>query len=135
MTTVLLVDASLVTRLSISAVLVKAGMTVETAVDGRDALDRLDGALEPDLIITDVAMSPLDGLAFVREARRTVYPSGPILMFTTMSDRGKRNEARSAGATGWIVKPVGVEALLGVIRQVLDLPQGGGVLPDPMPGR
>jgi two-component system chemotaxis response regulator CheY len=43
----------------------------------------------------------------------------PILMLTTESQQDKRNEAKSAGATGWIVKPVDGVALLNVVRQVL----------------
>ena len=43
----------------------------------------------------------------------------PILMLTTESQQDKRNEAKSAGATGWIVKPVDATALIKVIRQLV----------------
>ena len=42
-----------------------------------------------------------------------------MLMLTTESEQTKRNEAKSAGATGWLVKPVAPEQLLGVIKQVV----------------
>jgi two-component system chemotaxis response regulator CheY len=43
----------------------------------------------------------------------------PILMLTTESTQSRRDEAKIAGATGWIVKPVEPDALVGVVRQVL----------------
>ena len=43
----------------------------------------------------------------------------PILMLTTESEQTKRTEAKAAGATGWLVKPVAPDQLLGVIKQVL----------------
>jgi two-component system chemotaxis response regulator CheY len=43
----------------------------------------------------------------------------PILMLTTESEQAKRDAARTAGATGWLVKPVQPEQLLGVIKQIM----------------
>ena len=119
MTMILVVDDSPTILMSVKSILVKAGMTVETAKDGQEALDRLAGGLKPNLIISDVNMPRLDGLAFVREARRAGHRFIPILMLTTESEQSKRNEAKAAGATGWLVKPVASDALLGVIRQVV----------------
>ena len=119
MTTILLVDDSPTILLSVTAVLVKAGMEVVTAKDGQEALDRLAAGLQPTLIITDVNMPRLDGLAFVRAARAAGHRFVPIVMFTTATARSKRDEAKAAGATGWVVKPVTAEALLDVIRHVI----------------
>lgn len=118
-TTVFLVDDSPTMLMSVKSMLVKAGMAVETAKDGQEALDRLKGGLKPNLIISDVNMPRLDGVSFVREARRAGHRFVPILMLTTESEQAKRAEAKAAGATGWLVKPVAPDALLGVIRQVL----------------
>ena len=119
MTTVMLVDDSPTMLMSIQSVLAKAGMKVETAKDGQEALDRLKAGLKPNLIISDVNMPRLDGISFVREARKAGLRFVPILMLTTESEQKKRDEAKQAGATGWLVKPVQPEALLGVVRQVL----------------
>ncbi len=118
MTSVLLVDDSPTMLMSITTVLTKAGMSVETANDGRQALDRVTGGLRPDVIISDVNMPGMDGITFVREVRKTARFT-PILMLTTESQQSKRDEARSAGATGWLTKPVERTQLLDVIRQVL----------------
>lgn len=119
MTTILIVDDSPTMLMSVKSMLVKAGMTVETAKDGQDALDRLNGGLKPNLVISDVNMPRLDGLSFVREARKAGHRFVPILMLTTESEQTKRAEAKAAGATGWLVKPVAPDALLGVVRQIV----------------
>jgi len=119
MTTIMIVDDSPTTLMSMSAILTKDGFRVITAVDGQDALTKV-GKDRPDLIITDYNMPKMDGMVFIKEARKV---SGlrftPILMLTTESDPAKRGEAKAAGATGWLVKPVNPDALMTVIRKVL----------------
>ncbi|WP_432511312.1 MULTISPECIES: response regulator [Kineococcus] len=119
MTTVMLVDDSPTMLMSIKSILTKEGLVVETAADGQEALDRIKGGLKPNLVISDVNMPRLDGIGFVREARRAGLRFTPILMLTTESEQTKRDEAKAAGATGWLVKPVTGDALMSVIRQVV----------------
>ena len=119
MKTVMLVDDSPTMLMSIQSVLSKAGFAVETAKDGQEALERLQTGLKPDLVISDVNMPRMDGISFVRAACRSGLRFAPILMLTTESEQTKRTEAKQAGATGWLTKPVQPEALLGVVRQVL----------------
>lgn len=115
----MLVDDSATILMSMSAVLTKQGFEVTTASHGADALGKLRSA-RPDLIISDLNMPTMDGMTFVREARKLPgVRFTPILMLTTESEPAKRQEARAAGATGWLVKPVSSDALLTVIRQVL----------------
>ncbi|MEK8033887.1 response regulator [Ideonella sp. DXS29W] len=115
---ILLVDDSATMLMSLSSTLQMSGFTVETATDGASALERLAAGLKPDLIITDINMPRMDGLELIREARRLVRFT-PILALTTESQQNKRDEAKRNGATGWLVKPVGGNDLLKVIRQLL----------------
>jgi two-component system chemotaxis response regulator CheY len=115
---ILLVDDSATMLMSLRNTLQISGFEVETASDGSLALERLQGGLKPDLIITDINMPKLDGLALIRETRRLLRFT-PILALTTESQQHKREEAKRNGATGWLVKPVGGNDLLQVIRQVL----------------
>lgn len=116
---VLTVDDALTMRKLIAFTLRGAGLEVVEAADGVEALEVLRN--QPvDLIITDVNMPRMDGIAFTRQARTT--PNGravPILILTTESEVGKKNEGRAAGATGWIVKPFQQEQLLAVVARVL----------------
>jgi two-component system chemotaxis response regulator CheY len=62
----------------------------------------------------------MDGIELVRQVRKMASLRFiPVLMVTTESQQAKRMEAKAAGATGWLVKPVQPEALLQVIRQVV----------------
>ncbi|MCY4744170.1 response regulator [Pelomonas sp. UHG3] len=116
--TILLVDDSATMLMSLSKTLTISGLTVETATDGSAALEKLKGGLKPALIITDINMPKLDGLGLIQEARKLLRFT-PILALTTESQQGKRDEAKRNGATGWLVKPVGGNELLQVIRQVI----------------
>jgi len=116
--TILLVDDSATMLMSLSKTLSISGLTVETANDGSAALEKIKGGLKPALIITDINMPKLDGLGLIQEARKLLRFT-PILALTTESQQGKRDEAKRHGATGWLVKPVGGNELLQVIRQVI----------------
>lgn len=115
---IFLVDDSATMLMSLRNTLQIGGFEVETAGDGEAALQRLQGGYKPDLMITDINMPKLDGLALIRETRRLLRFM-PILALTTESQQHKRDEAKRNGATGWMVKPVGGNDLLALIRQVL----------------
>jgi two-component system chemotaxis response regulator CheY len=115
----MLVDDSATMLASLVAMLTRSGFEVATATDGVDAMAKV-GAVKPQLIISDVNMPRMDGMTFLKEVRKTPgMRFTPILMLTTECEAGKRAEAKAAGATGWLVKPVGAEDLVNVIRQVV----------------
>lgn len=116
---ILVVDDSESIREVVSFTLENAGHRVMKAVDGQDALNFLDGA-EVDLIITDLHMPNMDGIALIKEVRCSVhYKFTPILFLTTESQNEKKLQAKEAGATGWIVKPFVPEKLLAAISKVV----------------
>ncbi len=119
----LVVDDSVSMRRMVAFTLSQAGFSVLEGENGQAALALLDGrAVE--LIITDVNMPVMDGFSFVREVRRhPEYAETPILMLTTDSERERKAVGRSAGATGWIVKPFDPERLVEVVRRLV---QGEG---------
>ena len=98
----------------------RAGHAVSDAASGEAAMSVLKGGLKPDLVITDYHMGAMNGIELVREVRKMANLRFiPVLMVTTESQQAKRLEAKAAGATGWLVKPVQPDALLQVIRQVV----------------
>ena len=116
---VMLVDDSATMLASMTGILTKAGIAVEKAVNGSDALARLRGCPPLRLMIVDFHMPGMNGVELIREVRKMgAYRFLPILMLTTESAQAKRDEARQAGATGWLVKPVAPEKLLQVVAQV-----------------
>jgi len=118
-TTVMLVDDSPTILMSMSSVLTKSGYTVATAKDGQDAMAQV-ATVKPNLIISDLNMPRMDGMTFIKEVRKLPgMRFTPILLLTTESEPAKRQEAKAAGATGWLVKPIGADSLLKVIREVI----------------
>lgn len=120
MKTVLVVDDSPTMLMSVTGVLERNNLKSEAANNAEEALQKLDTGVKPDLIISDLNMPGLNGIEFIRKVR-TLGPHRftPILMLTTESQQTKRDEARQAGATGWLVKPVDGEQLMQVVRKVL----------------
>lgn len=120
MKTVLCVDDSSTVLLSLTAILSKAGYGVEKAISGDDGLGKLKGSVKPDLIITDLNMPGMNGIDFIKQVRQLPNMRFvPILFLTTESQQAKRSEAKAAGATGWLVKPVNGDELLNTIKLVM----------------
>jgi two-component system chemotaxis response regulator CheY len=118
MTTIFLIDDSATMLMSLKTTLEISGFKVETASDGEQAMVKLKKGLKPDLIITDINMPKMDGIELIRQARKLLRFT-PILTLTTESQQAKRDEAKTLGASGWMVKPVGGADLIKVIRQIL----------------
>lgn len=117
--TIMTVDDSPSMRMLLKAALTDLGYKVLEAEDGVQALERLGGA-EPDLLITDINMPRLDGFGLIERVReQDRHRNLPILVLTTESSDEKKQRARSAGATGWIVKPFHPDKLAAAIRRVL----------------
>jgi two-component system chemotaxis response regulator CheY len=115
---ILTVDDSRTMRDMLRLALVKAGFHVIEAIDGVHGLEVLEDA-KADVIITDINMPRLDGFGFIEAVREdAAHRATPILVLTTESDPEKKNRARMAGATGWIVKPFHPEKLVDAIRRV-----------------
>ena len=116
--TILTVDDSRTMRDMLLMTLVDAGYEVVQAEDGEDGLAKL-GDRRPDAIITDINMPKLDGFGFIEAVRADPANSSlPILVLTTESEMDRKERARAAGATGWIVKPFNPTKLLDALRRV-----------------
>lgn len=119
MRAILATDDSSTMRQLVTFSLRGAGYDVVEAVDGMDALAKLQGR-RFDLLITDLYMPRLDGIELIKRVRAMPgYRFTPILMLTTESQGNRKAEGQAAGATGWIVKPFEPEQLLKVVKRVL----------------
>ncbi|MBK1840908.1 response regulator [Azospirillum sp. YIM B02556] len=117
--TVLAVDDSASMRQMVKLTLSTAGYQVVEAADGREALAKAKGTAF-DMVLTDLNMPNMDGLTLIRELRTlSTYRGVPIVFLTTESDAGKKAEAKTAGATAWIVKPFQQDQLLNLVRKII----------------
>ena len=120
-TRILTIDDSKTMRDMLMLTLADAGFDVVQAVDGQDGLDVLKKE-KVDVIITDINMPRMDGYEVIRQLRGVPeYKTMPILVLTTESEAQKKNIAREAGATGWLVKPFDPEQLVATVRKVAPL--------------
>ncbi len=120
---ILLVEDSPTMRSSVSFCLRNAGYRVTEAVDGKDALKKLQSMhdkSEPlSLIITDINMPQMDGITFISKVKETDFKFVPILVLTTESEESVIKKGRDAGASGWLLKPFQPEQLLWAVKKVI----------------
>jgi CheY-like chemotaxis protein len=89
------------------------------AASGEEALDKLAGEIEPQLIVilSDINMPGMDGLALLREIKLR-QPDLPVMMVTAYGDDERRRRASEYGASEFITKPVDFDALKQQLRQL-----------------
>ncbi|MFB3818735.1 MAG: response regulator [Candidatus Methylomirabilales bacterium] len=116
---ILVVDDSPTMRGMLQRALGGAGYEVILASDGCEALQRL--AHTPvRLILTDINMPRMDGVAFIAAVRRDPrHARTPILALTTEAEADAKAAGKAAGATGWMVKPFEPGRLCEVVQAVL----------------
>ena len=118
--TILIVDNSVTILMLLEQVLSQAGLETITAGSGEEAVSVLERGVKPDMVITDLNLGGINGIQLVRDIRKIPgHQFMPIVLLSTESQQTKRNEAKSAGATGWMVKPFQPQALLQVVKQLV----------------
>ncbi|WP_319244832.1 response regulator [uncultured Propionivibrio sp.] len=117
--TILIVDDSTSMRQVVSMALKSNSYEVIEAVDGKDALAKLDGR-KIHLVISDVNMPNMDGITFVREMKKLpAYKFVPVVMLTTEGAEEKKKAGQEAGAKAWVVKPFQPQQMLAVVSKLL----------------
>ena len=96
-----------------------AGYDVIEAVDGKDAMDKVDGK-SADLVVTDFNMPIMGGVELTKQLRAIqAFQYTPIIMLTTESQKDKVMEGKAAGISGWIIKPFLPEKLIEIIKRLI----------------
>ncbi|WP_394762411.1 response regulator [Phenylobacterium sp.] len=123
---ILLVDDNRHMRVLLSEILKAIGVRhIHEASDGAQALSLMRGQ-QIDIIMTDLAMQPLDGIDFVRLLRRSAdspSPMCPVIMITGHSTLSRVQEARNAGVNEFLAKPLTARAVVERISQIVDHPR------------
>ena len=89
------------------------------AVSGEEALAKLDDGIRPELIVilSDINMPGMDGLALLREIK-TRWPQMPVMMVTAYGDDERRQRANALGAAQFITTPVDFDLVKAQLRQL-----------------
>jgi two-component system chemotaxis response regulator CheY len=120
MAQILVVDDSATVRNEVGNFLKQQGLAIETAVDGKDGLDKLKRDNGIKLVISDVNMPNMDGLTMVEKVRNELGNKAVnIIMLTTESDPRMKERGKAAGVKGWIVKPFNGNAVIGGIKKLV----------------
>jgi len=117
--TVMVVDDSASLRQVVGIALRGAGYDVIEGCDGKDALSKLTGQ-KVHLVISDVNMPNMDGITFVKNLKQMpAYKFTPVIMLTTESQEGKKQEGQAAGAKAWVVKPFLPTQMLAAVSKLV----------------
>jgi CheY-like chemotaxis protein len=121
---ILVADDDETTRIIYAFVLEHAGLEVEVAADGLETLVRAADR-PPDVVVTDLAMPTMDGLAVTRQLKADPRTAAiRVIAVTGYQGALTEDEARSAGCDAYLVKPCLPETLLAEVRRQL-----GGAVP------
>jgi DNA-binding NtrC family response regulator len=115
---ILIVDDEANARAALSEILHDEGYQTETAADGFKALGKLE-EFQPDVILTDVKMPGLDGIAFIDKARAAA-PSAVFVVMTAFGTISSAVAAVKKGADNYLTKPLEYEALSAVVERAME---------------
>ncbi len=113
---ILVVDDEENARIALSKILTREGYDVASAANGHEALTYLQ-ARDVELIITDINMPEMNGMAFLRELSR-IRPASNVIMITAYGEVESYIEAMNLGAFEYINKPVKIDELKKIIAKV-----------------
>jgi two-component system chemotaxis response regulator CheY len=124
----LIVDDSAFVRNQIKEILAAANVTILEAEDGSKALDIVSAHKDIGLIICDINMPHMDGLAFLTQLTSRSpdkKPPMPVVMLTTENKLDKVLEGKKLGATAWLIKPPAAQDILRLIDKFRPTPAAG----------
>lgn|SRR5574341_383056 len=117
---ILIVDDCKTTRRLVGLYLKGEGYSLVQAENGLEALEKLAQGLV-DLVITDMNMPHMDGVALTRSLREdAAFRSIPVIMLTTEAGERERQHSMAAGVATYLTKPVAQARLAQEVRRVLD---------------
>ncbi len=116
---ILIVDDAATVRMYHRTILEKAGLEVDEAINGIEALEKALDTGPYDMYLVDVNMPKLDGYGFLRELRMQDIPQVPAIMISTEAQERDRLLAFEAGANYYLVKPIKPDELLSYCKLLL----------------
>ena len=115
---ILVVDDDALIRRQISRLYTHSGCTVVTAATAEEALSHLESK-DIDVVVSDVQLPGLSGIELTKRIRR-LYPDVPVIVITGHADLSNAVEVLKMGATDYIVKPLGADAIREATNRVLE---------------
>ncbi|MDD4003761.1 MAG: response regulator [Elusimicrobiaceae bacterium] len=121
--TILIVDDDEIIRTLVSEILKAAGYRTDTAINGRDAVDKTLVS-SPDLILLDIVMPEMNGIDACRALKANPATKNiPIIMLSSAGQITEIEEALSAGAITYVAKPCERDRIIHIIEDTLNPPK------------
>jgi two-component system, chemotaxis family, chemotaxis protein CheY len=118
---VLIVDDSATVRQQVRAALIGNGFEIIEAADGVEGLEAIVAFEDLAAVVCDVNMPRMGGIQMLEMlGAKGKLPGLPIVMLTTEGQPGLIQQAKAAGAKGWLVKPFKPAALVATLRKLTD---------------
>ena len=122
---ILIVDDSQTIRVKISQALKLIGFDIIEAINGVDALKKLDEIPKDslvDLVVTDINMPEMGGFQLIlRLKANPAFKKIPIIVLTSETDAERKQKGKTAGVNAWVVKPVETETMQAVVKKILNV--------------
>ena len=115
---ILIVDDELNARSALRTIIAEEGYEVAEAADGQEALEQI-GSFAPDVVLADVRMPRMDGLALLRKAREQGFDV-TFVMMTAFASIELAVQAMQAGAENFLVKPLDAKAVLIILEKAFE---------------
>ena len=117
---VLVVDDSSMIRLVVSKATTKAGYEAICATNGQEGLDELLRHGDIALILSDINMPVMDGMEMIKRIKEhDKFKYIPIVMLTTETDEGLKQQGRELGVKAWMVKPFNEATFLKALMKLI----------------
>jgi two-component system chemotaxis response regulator CheY len=114
---ILVIDDSPTVRQQVGLALSQAGFQVVEAVDGVDAIAKVDASIA--MLICDVNMPRMNGIELLEKLRGDArWKALPVVMLTTEGQPGLIERAKKAGVKGWIIKPFRADLLVAAVQRI-----------------
>ena len=117
---ILVVDDEENARIGLSRLLAKEGFVVDSVANGFEALNYLQQQ-EVNLVVTDINMPEMNGIAFLRELNKS-FPNTNVIMVTAYGGVESYIEAMNLGAFEYVNKPVKIEELKSILKKIFKEP-------------
>ena len=115
--TVLIVDDDVRNIFSLTKALEKVNMNIITAIDGKEAIEKLNAHKNVDMVLLDMMMPQMDGYETAQRIRQNPqWKRLPVIAVTAKAMTGDREKCIQAGASDYITKPVDIDQLLSLLR-------------------
>ena len=117
---VLIIDDDIRNIFSLTSALEHYGLDVSFAENGRDGIESIRNSPDLDVVLVDIMMPVMDGYETIREIRKDLHRSLPLIAVTAKAMKGDREKCFDAGASDYVSKPIDLDRLISILREQLE---------------